>query len=158
MHPREPACVFPVTVTWRLVGNTGPSGSWEPTERPAGHLLGASLWWKFRDAVLSVQSPAPISVCARPGLIGRGRRWAEHKLKIMGHSAPKESEGEEYSGRRGAGRRQRPVSEAGDRSARLAHANEDGPPAGCHRAGHFQDGLITFRVKLGGKIYLDDAG
>ena len=53
--------------------------------------------------LLSVQSPASICLCGRHGLIGWGRRWAQHKLKIMEHFAPKESEGEKYKGQWGKG-------------------------------------------------------
>lgn len=81
---------------------------WEQgaSERTAGHVLGPNLM-ETAAPVLSVQSPAPTCLCARHGLIGRGRRWAERKLKIMEHFAPKESEAEEYSGPAGQGQRGR---------------------------------------------------
>lgn len=93
----EPACVFRVTVT----GCGWETGAGRPIWAPracgatAGPVQGSVC--DIRGAECAIT--CPISPCARHGLTGRGRRWAEHKLKIMEHFAPKELEGEEYSGR-----------------------------------------------------------
>lgn len=82
----------------------GPSVNWEPFKpsEPSEYTSGKVLRICDRNStmlMLSVQSSASICLCGWHGLIGWGRRWAQHKLKIMEHFAPKESEGKKYNGR-----------------------------------------------------------
>lgn len=103
-------CVIGLLLLYDFVGNN--SMIWPLCElRAADSSL--AFWVHFwqspyhfwdRCSVMlmrSVQSSARICLDGWYELIERGRRWVYHKLKIMEHFAPKESEDKNYNGQTG---------------------------------------------------------